>query len=162
MTTPHTDSPAGSAQSLLDLLVGMHLRPGEPIDWGRVDLMWNAGGVSTSDQLESAKEFAMANGLLEVQDGHHVLTDKGNQGGGGLPALAVRWAEDIVQILAAYFKDRGGDDFSVQQLSQQWIKSRDHRPADLVAGLDYGVQHGWFTKIDGNNYTLTAKGRAQV
>ncbi|HEY1991887.1 MAG TPA: hypothetical protein VGH71_05445 [Gammaproteobacteria bacterium] len=155
-------SPAALAQSLLDLLVDTHIRPGEPIDWSRVDLMWNAGGISTPQQLKMAKEFALANGLIQVRDGQHVLTDRGNTGGGGLPAQAVRWAEDIVEILAAFFKERGGDGFSVQQLSQQWSKNREHRPADLVAGLDYGVKQGWFTKLDDNNYTLTAKGRAQV
>lgn len=155
-------SPAALAQSLLDLLVDMHLRPGEPIDWKKVELMWDAGGVSTPDQLKSAKDFAVANGLIQAQGGQHVLTDKGNTGGGGLPAQAVRWAEDIVEILAAFFKERGGDSFSVQQLSQQWSKNREHRPADLIAGLDYGVQQGWFIKVDADNYTLTAKGRAQV
>ena len=155
-------SPAALAQSLLDLLVDMHLRAGEPIDWGRVDLMWNAGGVSTPDQLKTAKDFAIANGLIAVRDGKHVMTDQGDKGGGGLPAQSVRWAEDIVEILAAFFHERGADSFSVQELSLQWTKNREHRPADLVAGLDYGVQQGWFTRVDANNYTLTAKGRAQV
>lgn len=61
----------------------------------------------------------------------------------------------------AFFHERGGDSFSVQELRQQWQKSREHRPQDLDAGLDYGVQQGWFTKVDADNYTLTAKGRTQ-
>lgn len=155
-------SPAALSQSLLDLLVGMHLRSSDPIDWKQVELMWDAGGVSSPEQLKSARDFALANGLIQARDGQHFLTDKGTTGGGGLPAEAARWAEDIVEILAAFFKERGGDGFSIQQLSQQWSKNREHRPADLNAGLDYGVQHGWFTKVDADNYTLTAKGRAQV
>ena len=155
-------SPAALSQRLLDLLVEMHLRSSDPIDWKKVELMWDAGGLSNAEQLKSARDYALANGLIQARDGQHFLTDKGTTGGGGLPAEAVRWAEDIVEILAAYFKERGGDSFSVQQLSQQWSKNREHRPADLVAGLDYGVKQGWFTKLDADNYTLTTKGRAQV
>lgn len=155
---------AASADRLVKLLVEMHTRPGDVVDWKRVDLMWNAGGVSNPGAFKAATDFAAApeNGLLELRGDQHILTQKGYERGGGLPVQAVRWAEDIVEILAAFFHERGGDNFTVTELSQQWQKNREHRPADLSAGLGYGVQQGWFTKVDDDNYTLTAKGRAQV
>ncbi|HEY1772633.1 MAG TPA: hypothetical protein VGH91_05515 [Gammaproteobacteria bacterium] len=162
MAKIQTHTPAAAAQSLLDLLVEMHIRPGDAIDWSRVDLMWGAGGASSPADLKIAKDFAAANGMLEVRNGQPVLTEQGAKSGGGLPASAARWAEDIVEMLAAFFHERGGDSFTVDELRQRWQMNREHRPDDLAVGLQYGVQQGWFTKMDDGNYTLTTKGRAQV
>ena len=162
MAKIQTHTPVAAAQSLLDLLVEMHIRPGDVIDWSRVDLLWNAGGASTPADLKAAKDSAAADGSLEVRAGQLVLTEQGSKSGGGLSASAVRWAEDIIEILAAFFNERGGDSFTVDELRGRWQLNREHRPDDLAAGLQYGVQQGWFTKVDDGNYTLTAKGRAQV
>lgn len=151
-----------AAQRLMELLVQLHFRPGDAIDWKRVSLMWDAGGVSNDAELKAATENAVAKGLLQAGSGGHVLTEKGYGQGHGLPVAAVRWAEDIVEILAAFFHERGGDGFTVDELRQRWQLNREHRPDDLAAGLQYGVQQGWFTKTDDNNYTLTTKGRSQV
>ncbi|HEY3859077.1 MAG TPA: hypothetical protein VGM47_05630 [Gammaproteobacteria bacterium] len=151
-----------AAQRLMELLVQLHIRPGDVIDWGRVTKMWDAGGLSNDAELKAATDNAAARGLLQVNGDQHVLTEKGYGEGRGLPVTAVRWAEDVVEILAAFFNERGGDSFTVDELRQRWQLSREHRPDDLAAGLEYGVQQGWFTKTDDKNYILTTKGRAQV
>lgn len=157
------NSAASPVQQLLELLVEVHDRPGDPIDWDRVQRLWNAAGISRPEDLKTARDFvtAPANGLVELKGGQQALTAKGYAQGGGLPVQSTRWAEDIVEILVAFFHERDGDGFTLQELRDQWQKNRDHRPQDLDAGLDYGVQQGWFAKVDAENYTLTAKGRNQ-